>query len=88
MELYEQNEIAGEVEKLLNKKLKGTEFCAIVAVEKQGDGFAFAITSLRETSNFRSCSLIVTEVTEKTKELSEKFKIPSDARFKSPVEPK
>lgn len=88
MDLQEQNELANEIERLLEKKLKGKEFHAVVAVEREGNGFAFSVSNLSELSNYRSCSLIVNGIGEEADKLAEQFKIPSDARFKLPLEPK
>ncbi len=88
MDLQEQNELMNEVEKLLEKKLKGKEFHVIIAVEENGTGFAFSISSLTELSNYRSCSLIVNGTSKEADGLADQFKIPSDARFKLPIEPK
>lgn len=88
MDLNERNELAIEIEKVLTKRLKKREFYAIIAVEGEGDGFSFPITTLNELTPFQSCRLIVNGIGEEAQTLLERFKIPSDAKFKKPIEPK
>ncbi len=88
MDLIEQNELGAQIEKSIVKHLEGKEFHVIIAVEAQGSGFAFSVSSLKERTPFESCNLIVNGVFEETVNLIERFKNPSDKKFNKPVEPK
>lgn len=88
MDLIEKNALASEIEKLLRKKIKNKEFHAAITIEDQGDAFAFSISSLKETSTFRSCSLITGGIGEEANYLAEQFKIPPNTKLKKPIERK
>ncbi len=86
MDLEEQNEIGIQIQKSIVKHLKNKEYHIIIAVEAQGNGFAFSVSSLKERTSFESCNLIVNGVFEETRNLVEKFKNPLDKKFNKPIE--
>ena len=86
MDIQEQNKLGTQIEKSVVKHLKGKEFHIIIAVEDQGNGFAFSVSSLKERTSFQSCNLIVNGVFEETINLVENFRNPSDKKFNKPVE--
>ncbi len=88
MEFIEKNQLAEEIENLLRKKIKGKEFHAAIVIEDEGDAFAFSISTLKETSTFRSCSLITGGVGEEANYLAKRFKSPPNMKLKKPVEHK
>lgn len=88
MDLDAQNKLANEVEQLLAKRLKKHEFYAAIAAVERGNGFVFSIGTLNERSVFQNCSLIVSGIGAEAKEISDRFKIPSDKKINKPVEPK
>lgn len=88
MDFTEKNQLAEEIETLLKKKIRGKEFHAAIAIEDEGDAFAFSVSTLEETSRFRSCSLITGGIGEEASYLAKRFKIPPNTKLKKPVEHK
>ena len=88
MNIEEKSKFVTELESYLQEKLKQKNYHAIIAVEKEGEGFSFYSTTLNKKSAFESCDLIVNGIFEESESLVSKFKLPSDRRFKKPIEPK
>ena len=86
MDLEEENKFVAEFENFLNRKLKRRNFHAIIAVEEDGNGFAFSSTTLSDKSAIGSGKLIVDGIMEEANNIAEKLKIPSETKLKKPIE--